>query len=161
MRSISPVLILAMLAVPAAVSAKPRLMVHLSRCGGEELKKEQVLVIDLSGFSNPQQELPRVLEQHQLIAIRERTISDLGSAKRSLAKVAKAAGKERCDAVIVMHRDSSPQAAPIANVGRGSRANGTSASISMSPNLLEVVFAELKPESAPAAAEPTRQPPVR
>jgi hypothetical protein len=143
---VSPIVALMLFALAPAVDAKPRIMVHLSRCGGPELKKDQVQVIDLSALRYPQQELQRTLDENRLIAIRERTISDLGSSKRSLAKVANVAGKERCDAVIVMNRGTSPEGKPLANVGQGSRAQNTSTSVTLYPNLIEVVFAERKPE---------------
>lgn len=142
-----PILLFLLLAWPAELAAKPRQMVHLSRCGGQELKADQVLVIDLSAKVQPEKELERVLEEHELVAIRERVISGHSSAERTFKKVAKEAGKERCDAVVILRRQGlSPADPPVP--GRCPTAKMT-VSVGTRAMPVEVIFAELKKATKP------------
>ncbi len=101
-RTIKAILAITALSLAEAAGAAPRVLVHLSRCSGPELKKNEVQVIDLSKSADPQKELAKVLEERQLTAIRERSFRAIRSAKRALSKATKTAGDERCDAMIVL-----------------------------------------------------------
>lgn len=151
MRKTQVLLAAAALALAETIAAAPRLMVHLSRCSGPELEGDQVLVIDLSESPEPQAELKKALEEHQLIAIRERTIESPRRPKQAIGKAAKTAGKERCDAVIIL-RKTQEKVAPSARPPM-SRGTTTQASIGTGGTLqtLEVIFADPKP--APAEGE--------
>lgn len=145
MKRIQVALAAAALAFAQTAGAAPRLMVHLSRCSGPELEGDQVLVVDLSQSQEPQAELKKVLEEHQLIAIRERTIESPRRPKHAIGKAAKTAGKERCDAVIILRKTQetvTPSAPPALSRGAAAQASiGAGGTL----QTLEVIFADPKP----------------
>lgn len=106
---------------------------------------DDVLVIDLRDKMQPERELQQVLEEHKLLQIRERTLDGAMTRQGALRKIAKKAGKEHCDAVIVMRQRDAPDNQQI-HLGRG---RDTRTAIEFSAYKIEVIFAEKKPEPPP------------
>lgn len=75
-------------------------------CEGPEVKKSEVLLIDLSESPDRETALAGALEKYKLKVVRQLTIETEAafSMKGAFRKAAKRAGKDRCDAVIVLRK---------------------------------------------------------